>query len=110
MIRCVRIWTAEDGNSRFEEGAIDMPKGERGYVLNGLAATTSISFRETRAGGTFEWHDAPAPQFATRTIRAATAEVLRVDNIRSERLPRRPHTDAVTMCGRVSLGAARASA
>jgi hypothetical protein len=50
-------------------------------VLSGLAATTSISFRETRAGGTFEWHDAPAPQFATRTIRAATAEVLRVDNI-----------------------------
>ena len=35
MIRCVRIWTGEDGNSLFEEGAIDLPKGERGDVLSG---------------------------------------------------------------------------
>jgi hypothetical protein len=63
MIRCVRIWTAEDGNSRFEEGAIDMPTGERGDVVSGLAATISISFRETGTGGIFEWHDAPARQF-----------------------------------------------
>ena len=63
MIRCVRIWTAEGGNSRFEEGVIDMPKGERGDVLSGTVAVTSISFRETKAGGAFEWHDAPARQF-----------------------------------------------
>jgi quercetin dioxygenase-like cupin family protein len=63
MIRCVRIWTAEDGNSRFEEGVIDMPKGERGDVLSGAFPVTGISFRETRAGGAFEWHDAPARQF-----------------------------------------------
>ena len=24
MIRCVRIWTGDDGNSCFEEGAIDL--------------------------------------------------------------------------------------
>ncbi|HZU88936.1 MAG TPA: hypothetical protein VE993_06730 [Stellaceae bacterium] len=63
MIRCVRIWTAEDGNSRFEEGVIDMPKGERGDVLSGAFPVTAISFRETGAGGAFEWHDAPARQF-----------------------------------------------
>ena len=63
MIRCIRIWTAEDGNSRFEEGIIDMPKGERGDILSGTFPVTSISFRETRAGGAFEWHDAPARQF-----------------------------------------------
>ncbi len=63
MIRCVRIWTAEDGNSRFEEGVIDMPQGERGDVLSATAAAASISFRETRAGGAFEWHDAPTRQF-----------------------------------------------
>jgi hypothetical protein len=62
MIRCIRIWT-EDGNSRFEEGVIDMPKGERGDVLSGTFPVTSISFRETRAGGAFEWHDAPKRQF-----------------------------------------------
>lgn len=63
MIRCVRIWTGDDGNSCFEEGAIDLPKGERGDVLSGTVATSSISFRETRAGGAFEWHDAPIRQF-----------------------------------------------
>lgn len=62
MIRCIRIWT-ENGNSRFEEGVIDMPKGERGDVLSGTFPVTSISFRETRAGGAFEWHDASACQF-----------------------------------------------
>ena len=51
MIRCVRIWTAEDGNSSFEEGVIAMPQGERGDVLSGAFPVTSISFRETRAGG-----------------------------------------------------------
>jgi fumarate hydratase class II len=29
MIRCVQIWTASDGNSAFEEGAIDLAKGGR---------------------------------------------------------------------------------
>lgn len=61
MIRCIRIWT-ENGDSRYEEGAIDMPAGERGDVLSGTAPAASISFRETRTGGAFEWHDAPARQ------------------------------------------------
>jgi hypothetical protein len=63
MIRCIRIWTDEDGNSRFEEGMIDMPKGERGDVLSDTFPVASISFRETEAGGAFEWHDAPTRQF-----------------------------------------------
>ncbi|WP_025097105.1 hypothetical protein [Burkholderia sp. A1] len=63
MIRCVRIWTDDDGNSRFEEGLIDLPKGERGDMLSEAVGTISISFRETRAGGAFEWHVAPARQF-----------------------------------------------
>jgi quercetin dioxygenase-like cupin family protein len=63
MVRCVRIWTADDGNSRFEDGVIDMRKGERGDVLSGTVPVASISFRETNAGGAFEWHDAPARQF-----------------------------------------------
>ncbi len=63
MIRCVRIWTGDDGNSRFEDGCIDMPKGERGDVLSGLSEVVGISFRETHAGGAFQWHDAPTRQF-----------------------------------------------
>ena len=67
MIRCVRIWTAEDGNSLFEEGMIDLsPKkdgGGRGDVLSDKAVVTSISYRETKAGGTFAPHQAPTRQF-----------------------------------------------
>ena len=54
MIRCIRIWTAHDGNSHFEEGVIDLPKGERGDILSGTVDVASISFRETRPGGAFE--------------------------------------------------------
>ena len=63
MIRCVRIWTGTDGNSLFEEGAIDLADGERGDALAAAAAATSISYRETAAGGTFAPHDAPTRQF-----------------------------------------------
>ena len=63
MIRCIRLWTGDDDNSYFEEGTIDLPKGERGDILSGTVDVVSISFRETRAGGAFEWHDAPARQF-----------------------------------------------
>jgi uncharacterized cupin superfamily protein len=63
MIRCVRIWTAEDGNSSFEEGQIDLSGGARGDVLTAIVSSSSVSFRETKTGGAFEWHDAPVRQF-----------------------------------------------
>jgi quercetin dioxygenase-like cupin family protein len=63
MIRCVRIWTADDGDSSFEEGHVDLSAGARGDVLSTAAATSSISFRETKSGGAFAWHDAPVRQF-----------------------------------------------
>lgn len=63
MIRCVRIWTGPDGHSLFEEGSIDLPKGERGDVLSGTVPAASISYRETKSGGTFAPHDAPTRQF-----------------------------------------------
>jgi len=63
MIRCVRIWTGSDGESHFEEGAIDLADGARGDLLSGKTVATSISFQETQSGGTFAWHDAPARQF-----------------------------------------------
>jgi quercetin dioxygenase-like cupin family protein len=63
MIRCVRIWTGEDGDSHFEEGAIDFADRARGDLLSGKTGTVSVSFQETEAGGTFAWHDAPIRQF-----------------------------------------------
>lgn len=63
MIRCVRIWTGEDGNSRFEEGAVKLALGARGDMLSGKVGAQSISFQETASGGTFAWHTAPIRQF-----------------------------------------------
>jgi predicted RecA/RadA family phage recombinase len=79
MIRCIRLWTGDDDNSYFEEGVIDLPKGERGDILSGAFDVVSISFRETRAGGAFEWLARDAD--ACRRTRADAATVLKVENI-----------------------------
>ena len=62
MIRCVRLWTGEDGNSHFEEGSIDLEPGARGDWLSAKPAAASVSFQETAPGGAFAWHRAPVRQ------------------------------------------------
>jgi quercetin dioxygenase-like cupin family protein len=62
MIRCVRIWSGDDGNSHFEEGVIDLEPGKRGDEASGKMATRTISFQETASGGAFAWHTAPVRQ------------------------------------------------
>lgn len=63
MIRCVRMWTGEDGNSLFEEGFIDMTEGMRGDAVGKPVKALEISFQETVSGGSYEWHQDPVPRF-----------------------------------------------
>lgn len=63
MIRCVRLWTGEDGNSLFEEGYIDLASGMRGDGVGQPVPVTSLSFQETASGGSYEWHQDPVPRF-----------------------------------------------
>lgn len=63
MIRCVRIWTGEDGNSLFEEGSIDLVEGMRGDAVGGPVKVVELSFQETTSGGSYEWHEDPVPRF-----------------------------------------------
>ena len=56
MIRCVRMWTGEDGNSLFEEGSIDLSEGARGDSVGERVPVAELSFRETRSGGSWAWH------------------------------------------------------
>lgn len=63
MIRCVRLFSTADGYSHYEDGFIDLPISERGDILSEHSFVSSISFRETNAGGEFEWHNAPTRQF-----------------------------------------------
>jgi hypothetical protein len=50
MIRCVRLWTADDGNSHYEEGTIDLSRLERGDLLSDVLGGISLSFQETESG------------------------------------------------------------
>ena len=63
MIRCVRLWTGDDGDSHFEEGIIDLSHGERGDTLSDVVAVAKLSFQETGSGGSYEWHQDPVPRF-----------------------------------------------
>jgi len=63
MIRCVRIWTGEDGNSLFEEGFIDLSEGMQGDAVGKAVPALELSFQETRSGGSYEWHQDPVPRF-----------------------------------------------
>ena len=53
-IRCVRLWTGDDGLSHVEETTI--PDGT-------LAGATGLRFAETAAGGALDWHTAPRRQY-----------------------------------------------
>ncbi|MFM0610134.1 hypothetical protein PQR05_37085 [Paraburkholderia sediminicola] len=63
MIRCVRMWTGEDGNSLFEEGHIELDDRADGDALGKPIAVTELSFQETRSGGSYEWHRDPVPRY-----------------------------------------------
>lgn len=62
-MRCVRIWTGEDGNSCFEEGILEMTEGDRGDFVGLPIAVNKLYFRETTSGGSFDWHQDPVPRF-----------------------------------------------
>ncbi|HWA79076.1 MAG TPA: cupin domain-containing protein [Acetobacteraceae bacterium] len=62
MIRCVRIWTGEDGNSHFEEGTIAFSAGARGDRVTAAVSAVNVSFQETESGGSYAWHQDPVPR------------------------------------------------
>ena len=65
MIRCIRIWTGEDGNSLFEEGSLELNKvaNAEGDSQTPNIAASALSFRETVSGGSFDWHKDPVPRY-----------------------------------------------
>lgn len=63
MLRCIRLWTGDDGQSHFESGVIDLQSGPRGDWLSSRMEAVSIAMQETVSGGSFDWHTAPARQF-----------------------------------------------
>jgi hypothetical protein len=65
MIRCVRLWSGDDGQSHVDIGCIAMGRpGEAGpSVLSDLIPARKVSFEETPATSSLAWHRAPHRQF-----------------------------------------------
>jgi quercetin dioxygenase-like cupin family protein len=57
------MWTGEDGNSLFEEGRLELIDVERGDAVGESIAVKELSFRETRSGGSYAWHQDPVPRY-----------------------------------------------
>jgi quercetin dioxygenase-like cupin family protein len=62
-MRCIHLWTDTQGISRFDEGRLALKDGSPVNHLSEKFPVKSISFAETKAGESLDWHDAPAKQF-----------------------------------------------
>jgi quercetin dioxygenase-like cupin family protein len=63
VMRLIRLFTGGDGQSHFAVGEIAWHKLVGPNALSGSEAAQSISFEETAAGASFEWHNAPHRQY-----------------------------------------------
>jgi quercetin dioxygenase-like cupin family protein len=62
MIRCVRLWTGQEGGSHVRIGHIDMRPGRNNDLLSGTMASSHVTVEETAGGGALAWHTAPVRQ------------------------------------------------
>lgn len=62
-IRLVRLFTGDDGQSHFDVG--DVPSRQRDAVnaISPAGRTDAITFEETVAGASLDWHTAPNRQY-----------------------------------------------
>lgn len=63
MIRLVRLYTGNDGQSHVEEGVIPFVAGQGKDFISSLTPVTHIRFQESPAGSAFDWHNAPCNQY-----------------------------------------------
>jgi quercetin dioxygenase-like cupin family protein len=62
MIRCVRLWTGQDGNSHFRDGRLDLEPGRNNDLVSATMAAAHATVEETAGGGSLAWHTAPVRQ------------------------------------------------
>ena len=62
MIRCVRLWTGQDGNSHFRDGSLDITPGRNNDLVSRAMAATHATVEETAGGAALAWHTAPVRQ------------------------------------------------
>jgi quercetin dioxygenase-like cupin family protein len=62
VIRCVRLWTGQDGNSHFRDGRLDIEPGRNDDLVSAAMAASHVTVEETAGGGSLAWHTAPVRQ------------------------------------------------
>jgi quercetin dioxygenase-like cupin family protein len=62
MIRCVRLWTGQDGASHVELGSLDMRPGRNADLVSAAMSAAHVTVEETAGGGALAWHTAPVRQ------------------------------------------------
>jgi quercetin dioxygenase-like cupin family protein len=62
MIRCVRLWTGEDGGSHVVLGRLDMTPGRNADLVSAAMSAAHVTVEETAGGGALAWHTAPVRQ------------------------------------------------
>jgi quercetin dioxygenase-like cupin family protein len=62
MIRCVRLWTGQDGTSHVEIGRLDTRTGRNDDLVSATISSSHVTVEETPGGGTLAWHTAPVRQ------------------------------------------------
>ena len=62
-IRLIRLYTGEDGQSHFHVGEIEWNKTEALNASSRSEPARTITFEETAAGASLDWHNAPHRQY-----------------------------------------------
>jgi quercetin dioxygenase-like cupin family protein len=62
MIRCVRLWTGQEGSSHVEIGRLELRSGRNDDLVSAAIAASHVTVEETAGGGTLAWHTAPVRQ------------------------------------------------
>jgi hypothetical protein len=58
-VSLIRLYTGDDGESHFEDGTLELPKLEGTAHRSWSLGATEVSFEESPAGSTLDWHRAP---------------------------------------------------
>ncbi len=59
----IRLYTGDDGESHFEKGTLELPKLEGTAHRSRSWHATEVSFEESPAGSSLDWHRAPVRQY-----------------------------------------------
>jgi quercetin dioxygenase-like cupin family protein len=62
-IQLIRLYTGEDGESHFDVGRVGLHEHEARNMLSHTERAGEISFEETQAGSSLDWHCAPQRQY-----------------------------------------------